>query len=177
MPSFIPISDSSNSAADGRSCNCCADSQYTYRNELLKHVARRTMDLPVVNQIFRQLFAPSRQCLGSQAFVRLRKTPREQQRRTYALRRSQDDGQGGSRWQQRIDAFPKDMSKQLREYPKVTANDLRHRTQRPRRVKMLAREFIEGWTRCMYYYCIPLTRGRQSIQSELRIFCPTRHDL
>jgi hypothetical protein len=135
------------------------------------------MDLPVVNQIFRQLFAPSRRCVRPQPLILLRKTPREQQCRTYALRRGQDDGQGGSRWQQRIDAFPKDMSKQLREYPKVTASDLRHRTQRPRRVKMLARDFIEGWTMRTYYCYTPLTRNRQSIQSELRIFLTTCHDL
>jgi hypothetical protein len=36
------------------------------------------------------------------------------------------------------------MSKQLKEYPRVTAKDLRHRTQRPRRIKMLTREFIDG---------------------------------
>ena len=105
----------------------------------------RAMDTPVFNYIFRQLYAPSRRCLRSRSFPPLKKPSREQQCRTYALRRSQDDGQGGSRWQQRIDAFPKDMSKQLREYPKLTASDLRHRTQRPRRVRMLARDFIEGW--------------------------------
>jgi hypothetical protein len=43
-----------------------------------------------------------------------------------------------------MDAFPRDMSKQLKEYPRVTATDLRHRTQRPRRVKMYTREFIDG---------------------------------
>lgn len=102
------------------------------------------MDTPVFNCIFRQLCAPSRRCLRSRSFPSLQKPSREQQCRTYALRRSQDDGQGGSRWQQRIDAFPRDMSKQLREYPKLTASDLRHRTQRPRRVRMLARDFIEG---------------------------------
>ncbi|KAK4940156.1 hypothetical protein LTR10_019691 [Elasticomyces elasticus] len=35
------------------------------------------------------------------------------------------------------------MSRQLKEYPRVTARDLQHRTQRPRRVKMYTREFIE----------------------------------
>jgi hypothetical protein len=106
----------------------------------------RAMDTPVLNYIFRQLYAPPRRCLRSRSFPPLKKPSREQQCRTSALRRSQDDGQGGSRWQQRIDAFPRDMSKQLREYPKLTAGDLRHRTQRPRRVRMLARDFIEGWT-------------------------------
>lgn len=134
------------------------------------------MDSPIINQIFRQLFTPSPRCLHARPFTRIRKPLRDQQYRTYALRRGQNDGQGGSRWQQRIDAFPKDMSKQLWEYPKVTANDLRHRTQRPRRVKMLARDFIEGGI-MHERYCATLTRNRQSIQSELRILLPACHDL
>lgn len=121
------------------------------------------MDSPVVNQIFRQLSAPSRRCLRLRSFMPLRKPPREQQCRTYALRRSQDDGQGGSKWQQRIDAFPKDMSKQLREYPKVTASDLRYRTQRPRRVKMLARDFIEGG--CSMHFTARAADERQTVST------------
>lgn len=65
------------------------------------------------------------------------------QRRHYALRKTDADGQGGSSWQQRLDHFPKDVSRQIREFPRVTARELRHREQRPRRVKMYAREFID----------------------------------
>ncbi|KIW66824.1 hypothetical protein PV04_06118 [Phialophora macrospora] len=106
------------------------------------------MDSPAVARIFRQLFTrPSRNCLRLQCprqQDRLRSAPQlNQQRRAYTLRRKEDEPGGGSTWQQRIDAFPKDMSKQLKEYPRVTAQDLRHRTQRPRRVKMLTREFID----------------------------------
>ncbi|EHY60533.1 hypothetical protein ABEF92_003444 [Exophiala dermatitidis] len=103
------------------------------------------MDSPAVTRIFQQLFArPSQRCLrmknGAAGYTPVR---RFDQRRTYALRRKEDLPDGGSTWQQRIDAFPKDMTRQLKEYPRVTARDLRHRTQRPRRVKMLTRDFIE----------------------------------
>jgi hypothetical protein len=104
------------------------------------------MDSPAVSHLFRQLFArPSRNCLRLHSCTTSRAALNPQQRRSYLLGRKKDDEDGGSRWQQRIDAFPKDMSKQLREYPKVTSVDLRNRLHRPRRVKMLARDFVEGW--------------------------------
>jgi hypothetical protein len=108
--------------------------------------ANATMDSPVVSQIFRQLFtSPARCCLRHYTPVSLSThTTSFSQRRTYALRRPEKEPGGSSRWQQRIDAFPKNMSKQLKEYPRVIATDLKHRTQRPRRVRMLTRDFIDG---------------------------------
>jgi hypothetical protein len=38
------------------------------------------------------------------------------------------------------------MSEEFKKFPMVTAMDLRGRTERPRRVKMLMRDFIEGWS-------------------------------
>lgn len=38
------------------------------------------------------------------------------------------------------------MSEEYQKYPMVTANQLRGRRERPRRVKMLTRDFIEGYT-------------------------------
>ena len=38
------------------------------------------------------------------------------------------------------------MSEEFQKYPMVTAMDLRSRKDRPRRVKMLMRDFIEGWS-------------------------------
>jgi hypothetical protein len=46
--------------------------------------------------------------------------------------------------------YPEDMSAEYAEYPMVTAQELRQRRERPRRAKMLMRDFIEG----MYFsYC------------------------
>lgn len=47
-------------------------------------------------------------------------------------------------WQQRTDIMPYDMKQEYETYPMVTADQLRSRKERPRRVKMLARDFIEG---------------------------------
>lgn len=49
-----------------------------------------------------------------------------------------------SRWVQRSDLSPNDMMKEYKTYPTVTADHLRSRKERPRRVKMLTRDFIDG---------------------------------
>ncbi|KHJ30837.1 putative s-adenosyl-l-methionine-dependent methyltransferase [Erysiphe necator] len=46
-------------------------------------------------------------------------------------------------WQQRTDIWPADKSEEFQRYPIVTAQQLRGRRDRPRRVKMLMRDFIE----------------------------------
>ncbi len=65
------------------------------------------------------------------------------QRRTISNR-----GDGNSRqespWQQRTELFPQDKSEDFKKYPMVTADGLRNRRERPKRVKMLTRDFIEG---------------------------------
>ncbi|KAK5663739.1 hypothetical protein OQA88_4170 [Cercophora sp. LCS_1] len=48
-----------------------------------------------------------------------------------------------SNWQQRTMLLPEDRSEEYKRYPMVTAEDLRGRKERPRRVKMLMRNFIE----------------------------------
>lgn len=52
-------------------------------------------------------------------------------------------------WNRRGD-YPKDIDEELRTYPLVTARDLRRRKDRPRQVKMLTREFIDGRERNDY---------------------------
>ena len=49
-----------------------------------------------------------------------------------------------SDWQQRTDVLPPDKLQEYKKAPLVTANALRNRRERPRGVKMLTREFIEG---------------------------------
>ncbi|KAL8754567.1 MAG: hypothetical protein Q9199_004263 [Rusavskia elegans] len=46
-------------------------------------------------------------------------------------------------WQQRSDLMPPDKAHDFAKYPMVTANMLRPRKDRPKRVKMLTRDFIE----------------------------------
>lgn len=47
-------------------------------------------------------------------------------------------------WQQRSDLMPLDKAQEFAKYPMVNANILRPRQDRPRRVKMLTRDFVEG---------------------------------
>lgn len=48
-----------------------------------------------------------------------------------------------SNWQQRTDHFPQDKADEFKKYQTVTADALRARKERPKRVKMLTRDFIE----------------------------------
>lgn len=110
------------------------------------------MDSPVIAHIFRQLFrhrgcqvSHSHPCVLSHNPIAPRSRS-HRQCRTYASkptlrRRTLEDP---TFWKHRTDDFPRDMSKELREYPMVTSTELRSRPHRPRRVKMLARDFIEG---------------------------------
>lgn len=54
-----------------------------------------------------------------------------------------------SRWQQRTQILPADRSAEFKQYPYITADELKTRKERPRRVKMLMRDFIDG-TRCLF---------------------------
>jgi hypothetical protein len=49
-----------------------------------------------------------------------------------------------SDWQQRTELFSRDMTEEYKAYPTVTADELRNRRERPTKVKMLMRDFIEG---------------------------------
>lgn len=128
-----------------------------------------SMDSPAITQLFRQLFrhrpcrakcAPSRftprlarsyssrtscQSTRSPSIVATNSTQlhRIPQRRSIS-HEAPPKTSSQSDWQQRTDIFPLDMSEEYRKYPLVTADQLRGRRERPKRVKMLTRDFIEG---------------------------------
>lgn len=49
-----------------------------------------------------------------------------------------------SDWQQRTELFSFDMSEEYKSYPLITSHELKNRKERPKKVKMLMRDFIEG---------------------------------
>lgn len=112
-----------------------------------------TMDSPIVTQLFRQLFrqghpaCQSRRNLTNLASAiqrgrqlrQVRALSSEHKRRG-ALSASEKERQ----WQQRSNVVPGDRSEDLGRFPTVTAKELRSYRERPRRVKMLMRDFIEG---------------------------------
>lgn len=111
------------------------------------------MDSPIVTQLFRQLFrhghpaCQSRRNLTNLASAihhgrqlrQLRALSSEHKRRG-TLSTSEKERQ----WQQRSNVSPADHTEDLKRYPTVTAKELRSYRERPRRVKMLMRDFIEG---------------------------------
>ena len=113
------------------------------------------MDSPLLSQLFRQLFNHRAcQCSRSTTVRRLNGTRHsaaslqyQQQSRSFLSRREPGPKKSvtndGTMWTKRDD-YPRDLDHQLRTFPLVTAKDLRNRRERPRQVKMLTREFIEG---------------------------------
>ncbi|KAH6619715.1 S-adenosyl-L-methionine-dependent methyltransferase [Chaetomium sp. MPI-SDFR-AT-0129] len=128
------------------------------------------MDSPIVTQIFRQLFRSHSACQSRRNLTTLatalqdvrrqrleqqqlrhplrnhhQKQP--QQRRSYVSRGQVKSGAASSQfeknWQPRSDVFQYDMSEEFQKYPMLTAMELRGRSDRPRRLKMLMRDFIE----------------------------------
>ena len=49
-----------------------------------------------------------------------------------------------SRWQQRTNLLPVDRTAEFNKFPQLSIRDLMARTQRPRRCKMLMRDFVDG---------------------------------
>jgi hypothetical protein len=104
------------------------------------------MDSPLVTNIFRQLFSHrASQCLarGARPALQAARTPYIQ-RRGKATRFAEGETKRESRWTPRKNAFPQERTEEFERYPVVTSDMLRSRRERPRRVKMLMRDFIEG---------------------------------
>ncbi|KAI9835705.1 MAG: hypothetical protein M1819_001882 [Sarea resinae] len=108
------------------------------------------MDSPIVTHLFRQLFkhrpCPSIRSHSSLPIRIASLASRTQQRRALSngADATDDTSRRESNWQQRTDIFPLDKSDEFKKYPMVTADQLRSRKERPRRVKMLMRDFIDG---------------------------------
>ena len=102
------------------------------------------MDTPFVNSLFRQLFR-HRPCVRRPTVLRPALLNRAVQCRTIIATR--DDAKQAAKegdWQQRSPFLQIDMSEEWKRYPMVTAKQLAKRTERPRRVKMLVRDYIDG---------------------------------
>ncbi|KAF4510241.1 hypothetical protein G6O67_002144 [Ophiocordyceps sinensis] len=114
------------------------------------------MDSPIMAQLFRQLFRHRPRGCQGRRLLRTGLDGQQQQqhhhhhhplhhRRPYSTRASRDRGMqtNESRWQQRTNILPEDRRDEFAQYPYVSAQDLKKRTERPRRVKMLLRDFID----------------------------------
>ncbi|KAK0630169.1 S-adenosyl-L-methionine-dependent methyltransferase [Bombardia bombarda] len=117
------------------------------------------MDSPIVTQLFKQLFrhhhstCQLRRNLATLAstiqHVRRQHQQQLQLHQQRALmssnrtRGSPKISTNESSWQQRTSLLQQDMTNEYKRYPMLTADDLRGRKERPRRVKMLMRDFIE----------------------------------
>lgn len=116
---------------------------------------RHRMDTPFVSSLFRALFrhrpCPSR----PHSFIRngvrriapgsTSQHPSVSQRRTIFVGR--DDAKQAKEkgeWHQKSPWLHIDMTEEFKRYPLVTAEQLSTRTERPRRVKMLVRDYIDG---------------------------------
>lgn len=102
------------------------------------------MDSPIVAHLFRQLFRHRpRGCQGLRNGLASRQ---RQSTRGLVTRSSIDRGMKSneSRWQQRTHILPEDRSEEFAQYPYISLPELRTRAERPRKVKMLLRDFIDG---------------------------------
>ncbi|KAH9826269.1 protein arginine methyltransferase [Teratosphaeria destructans] len=113
------------------------------------------MDSPAVNHLFRRLAShhfcqahpppaalsiPTTRAPSNKQQCRYRSVPS-----TYARSAPEKKPKttSESNWQQRTDHFPLDKADEYKRYPTVTSDHLRSRKERPKRVKMLMRDFIE----------------------------------
>jgi hypothetical protein len=148
-----------------------------FGDSLLLHIP--SMDSPLANRIFRRLFAHDT-CSRLRTVTRLsphaRLPPQCQQSRSFASTRTNEERKYGvspgeqKAWQQRTDLMVEDKMEEFKKYPVITADELRSRKQRPRRVKMLMRDFIEGSiTQYNVTQLLVLISSRLSVQPQLRL--------
>lgn len=108
------------------------------------------MDSPLVTQLFRQLFRHGHPaCNARRNLINLASAlqhgRQRQHRALSSVRRGAiSTSEKERQWQQRNDTFPVERLDEFQRYPTVTARELRSYRERPRRVKMLMRDFVEG---------------------------------
>lgn len=120
---------------------CCCS------NVARKQLDAYIMDSPIVSQVLRRLLSHetcSKIRYRRSLTNRLLGQPLKHSRGVSVKKGPHDASSRESNWQQRTDIFPKDKSKEFERYPMITAEMLRTRRERPTRVKMLTRDFIEG---------------------------------
>lgn len=101
------------------------------------------MDSPLVAHIFRQLFRHrATNCLRQHNAIVTQTRSYTNQGRSRA---SKDRGMQSneSRWQQRTNLLPEDRSAEFAAYPRLSISDLKARKERPRKCKILLRDFID----------------------------------
>ncbi|KAF2001165.1 DUF185-domain-containing protein [Amniculicola lignicola CBS 123094] len=102
------------------------------------------MDSPLATQLFRQLFSHrASQCLARRARPAIATPHGRIHRRGMADRPVALDRKRESRWHPREHSFPHERAEEFDQYAIVTAEMLKNRRERPRRVKMLLRDFID----------------------------------
>ena len=99
------------------------------------------MDSPIVTSLFRQLsHLRARQCLRTTGYPSISRKPQSQ---NYSHGAAEANGRE-TKWQTRTALLNKDKIEDYERFTMVTAEELRGRKERPKRVKMLLRDFIEG---------------------------------
>ena len=165
-----------------QSCGNSRDQQYTLHKSTTTSGTKESprMDSPLVTQVFRRLLS-HQTCSRLHFYPALsRSSPQNAPGRRCYRSSSEDEvedhGQTSS-WQQRTDIFPPDKLREYERYPMVTADALRNRRERPKRVKMLARDFIDGNWPIEPSNPLANIMARQSLQSSLRLLSQTSRNI
>jgi len=105
------------------------------------------MDLPCARRFFRQLFVYSTsQCHRQTPPIapRIAKSKITSRRVGVYSKIRRNEPTEIVAWQQKTEVLPEDRALEFSTYGLMTANELRLKSRKPRRVKMLLRDFIEG---------------------------------
>ena len=165
-----------------QSCGNSRDQQYLHIKSTTAYGVKESprMDSPLMNQVFKRLLS-HQTCSRLHFHPALSRSspPDAPGRRCYrSSSEDVDDDRGQkSSWQQRTDIFPPDKLREYERYPMVTADALRNRRERPKRVKMLARDFIDGNWPIEPSSPVANSMARQSVQSQLRLLSQTSRNI